>query len=77
MLRLIRLDREGDCELRPCRMHRSSQEGECRGVERRDFSGKEKHKVLECVEPAQSEERQVCLEGGCVVGGAGICGNQA
>lgn len=30
MLRLIRLDREDDCELRPCRMRRSSQAGECR-----------------------------------------------
>lgn len=47
------------------------------GGELRDFSGKEKHGVLECLEPSQSEERQVCLEGGCVVGGPGICGNQA
>ena len=47
------------------------------GGELRDFSGKEKHKVLECLEPGQSKERQVCLGGGYVVGGPGICGNQA
>ena len=75
MLRLIRLNREGDCELGPCKMQRSFRQES--GGELRDFSGKEKHKVLECLEPSQSEERQVCLGGGYVVGGPGICGNQA
>lgn len=69
MLRLIWLIRGDDCVLGPCRMHRSSQAAR-RGVEKRGLCDKEKHKVLECLEPGQSEEGQVCLEGGWVRSGS-------